>query len=304
MDDHTLSRRSVTSLLLWGSAATLTACSPSRKRPLDGSASTPDPSDSGTGSTDTTEERDTASSGDCGEAAAWAVGGTAAMLQKDCYPSPFESTPDTCALLCETTAGPCTADSADREDVSEGLSGLPVRLLFRVLDDSCRPVPGATVFIWHTQRSGVYSGETPAGAFCYGDDPSAARALYFRGHQNTDEDGIVAFDTCFPGWYPGRPPHIHIQVQLGEDLYLTTQVAFDDALSAEICSGHEDYATFGPPDTTLATDGVLGRVDDLTPYILDTQRMADGAMLASKTIVVRASLDTESCQARGGGAPL
>ena len=35
---------------------------------------------------------------------------------------------------------------------------------------------------------------------------------WLRGVQQTDEDGMVEFETIVPGWYAGRTPHIHIRV--------------------------------------------------------------------------------------------
>lgn len=236
----------------------------------------------------------------------WASGGTAAMTGKASYPDPFQ-TPATCTLTCETTEGPCTADTTEREDVSEGFSGLPMRLLFRVVDTDCEPVVGAQVLIWHTQRTGVYSGETPSGAFCYGNDPDAENHLYFRGYQTTDDDGIVAFDTCFPGWYSSRVPHIHLQVLVGDQLYVTSQVALDDDVCNAIYGSHPEYVDFGLPDTQVADDTVLGGVDDPSDYLLEYEQMDDGAMLAWKTITLRTSTAEDSCSADGGdggpGAP-
>ena len=37
---------------------------------------------------------------------------------------------------------------------------------------------------------------------------------WLRGVQQTDEDGIVEFETIVPGWYAGRAPHIHIRVSM------------------------------------------------------------------------------------------
>ena len=240
----------------------------------------------------------------CGEADSWATGGTAAMTAKDCYPDPFAAGVAACALLCQTTAGPCTADTLTRQDVSEGWPGLPVRLSLKfVRADTCEPVEGAFVEIWHTQRTGVYSGVTPSGAFCYGDDPDAENYLYFRGAQTTDAAGRVDFDTCYPGWYGGRAIHIHFRVYLGDDEYLTSQLFFADALTEEIFSSHPDYSEFGQPDTLNTTDNIIGGVDDLSPYVLDVQRMADGAMLASKVVAIRSSAGESLCSAGGMGGP-
>lgn len=35
---------------------------------------------------------------------------------------------------------------------------------------------------------------------------------WLRGVLQTDEDGMVEFETIVPGWYAGRAPHIHIRV--------------------------------------------------------------------------------------------
>ena len=49
----------------------------------------------------------------------------------------------------------------------------------------------------------------------------------------------------------------------------------------------------------IATDTVVGGVDDPSDYILNVERMADGAMLAWKTITIRSSLSEETCAAEG-----
>lgn len=262
-----------------------------------GSSSSGGSGSGGESSTSGDETTGTTGSEACGDADTWATGGTAAMTKKDCYPDPFANGLG-CALLCQTTEGPCTADTIERQDVSEGWGGLPVRLALKIVEaDSCAPIEGAVVEIWHTQRTGVYSGVTPSGAFCYGDDPDAENYLYFRGSQTTDADGRIDFDTCFPGWYSSRAIHIHFRVYLEGQLTLTSQLFFDDALNEAIFDSHPDYAEFGQPDTVNTTDNVIGGVDDLTPYILDVARMADGAMLASKAIAIAGS----ACSVGMGG---
>lgn len=225
----------------------------------------------------------------CGPAAAaWATGGTAAMTAKACYPDPFAAV-TACALVCSTTAGPCTAPAAERRDVSDAMPGLPVRLALKIVAAAdCAPIAGAVVEIWHTQRSGVYSGQTPSPGFCSGGDADAPSRTYFRGTQTTDASGRVDFDTCFPGWYPGRCIHIHVRVTVGGSDYLVTQLFFPDAINAEIFASHPDYTSYGPPDTTNASDGIFGGAANASRYVVDVARMSDGAMLASKVIAVRA----------------
>ncbi|MCA9710924.1 MAG: protocatechuate 3,4-dioxygenase [Myxococcales bacterium] len=256
---------------------------------------------SGSGAVD---ETGSTGAGDCEPASDWATGGTASMTAQDCYPDPFAGGVGACALLCQTTAGPSTADCIERHDVSEGLVGLPVRLALEFVNaDDCQPVAGAFVEIWHTQRSGVYSGVTPSGAFCYGDDPDAENYLYFRGSQTTDAQGRVDFDTCYPGWYGGRAIHIHFRVVLDGQEFLVSQLFFDDALNAEICTTHPEYADRGLPDTTNETDNIIGGEDDKSPNIHEIERMPYGAMLAWKTVAIRSSTQQAQCSTQGGGGP-
>lgn len=247
----------------------------------------------------------TTGSAECeGEATAWATGGTAAMTAKECYPDPFAGGVMACALICETTEGPCTADTMDRQDVSEGFPGLPVRLALLIVDaDACAPVGGARVEIWHTQRTGVYSGDTPNPGMCSGGDADAPNHLYFRGAQTAGADGRVNFDTCFPGWYQGRAIHIHFRVYVGADAFATSQLFFDPALTQEIFAAHPDYAEFGQPDTSNDDDNIIGGEAEIANYTLTTARMPDGALLASKVIAVRGALGDPTCSVGGGGMP-
>jgi len=256
-------------------------------------------SDTGSeGTADATTGDGTTGAIECGgPARAWAAGGTAAMTAQDCYPDPFAGGVLACALICQTTAGPCTtATTIDRRDVSEGFAGLPVRLALLIVDaDTCAPIAGVKVEIWHTQRTGVYSGVTLSPKQCYLADPGAAAFMYFRGVQTAGADGRVDFDTCFPGWYSGRAIHIHFRVIRGEQVYATSQLFFADALNAEVFATHPDYGEFGPPNTTNTTDGIFGDQADKPRYLLDTARMPDGAMLASKVVAVRSSLQDATC---------
>ncbi len=241
---------------------------------------------------DTAPPIDAPGGDNCGpEPTAWAVGGTAAMTAKACYPDPFAGDVGACPLVvCPTTAGPCTATAPVRQDVSEGYPGLPVRLALKLVTaGSCAPLEGASVEIWHTQVSGVYSGVTPSPGFCSGGDPEAPTKSYFRGIQTSDANGRVDFDTCFPGWYPGRAVHIHFRVVVGGTSYLVSQLFFPQPIVDDIFASHPTYTPEGAPDRTNDNDGVTAPIDDLAPYVVDVRRMSDGAMLASKVIAIRAA---------------
>jgi len=234
---------------------------------------------------------------DAADAGGWASGGTAGMA--DTYPDPFTDEPGAaCALTCAMTLGPCHSTTFDRRDVSEGITGLPVRLALRVVDEACQPVSGATVEIWHTARNGLYSGDGSSPdlnlAMCTSNDPEATSHNWFRGSQVTDARGRVDFHTCYPGWYSGRAIHIHFRVQIGTSAYIVSQLFFAETLTAEIFASHPDYAEFGQPNTTNSTDSQV-TAETVVPYILDTRRMTDGVMQAYKTLVIRSSLSDPSC---------
>ena len=237
---------------------------------------------------------------------AWARGGTAAIGDPARFPSPFTADlGSACALTCMTTIGPCHAASPERGDISDGWDGLPLRLALRVVDPDCQPVEGAIVEIWHTNHTGGYSGQIVA--MCNNNQDDVGKQ-FFRGYQRTDTNGTVGFDTCYPGWYRGRAVHIHLRVMTGSydandraASAVTTQLLFSDALNAEIFGGHADYHPHGQPDTTLETDNIVRGEADASRYLFDVQRMDDGVMFASKTLVIRKDLDAEICQAEGSG---
>lgn len=217
----------------------------------------------------------------------WAAGGTAAMRDPSRYPDPFATGLGVlCTVVSDTTAGPCTtAIDYDRVDISEGWTGLPMRLALKIVDAACQPLGGALVRIWHTNVEGSYSGETPRNDFCLLNQDHRG-SDFFRGVQTTDADGVVHFDACFPGWYPGRAIHIHFQIEQNGQSTRISQLTFPDDLINEIFAEHPDYVGFGPPDTAVATDGVFEDLADLAPLTLDVARMPDGWMLASKVVAV------------------
>jgi protocatechuate 3,4-dioxygenase beta subunit len=235
----------------------------------------------------------------------WATGGTKAMTALATYPDPFAAGLGTaCSLLCEATLGPCYANTLERMDISEGENGLPVRIAFLVVDETCKPLPGANVDIWHCGPDGLYSGED-ASDFCTSGDARARAARWYRGTQTSDANGRVYFNTCFPGWYSSRTIHIHFTLRLNGQEYVTSQLVFDDALDNEIVASQPLYSTRGQRDTTNATDNVVS-AESAPAYSFQTRRMTDGTMLAWKTLVIRSSLSTPACNLSGnagGGGP-
>lgn len=153
-----------------------------------------------------------------------------------------------CPAMPEMTAGPFPADGSNkgphgvanalaltgivRSDIRRSVAGargvapgIALTLTLQVVDtaDGCRPMPGAAVYLWHCDHQGRYS--------LYA--PGLEGENYLRGLQGADDDGNVTFSTVFPGCYPGRMPHVHLEVYASEQQALagqgrlkTTQFAF------------------------------------------------------------------------------
>ncbi|QFQ98621.1 intradiol ring-cleavage dioxygenase [Streptomyces phaeolivaceus] len=126
-------------------------------------------------------------------------------------------------LMSSVTEGPYCLDGAlVRKNITEGESGVPLTLRLTVVDatDCCTPVPGAAVEIWHCDAWGHYSGCTtaiPGGSAPAEseDDSTADDATCLRGYQIANANGVVKFETVFPGWYTPRTCHIHVKVHTG-----------------------------------------------------------------------------------------
>ncbi|MFI6009294.1 intradiol ring-cleavage dioxygenase [Streptomyces sp. NPDC051243] len=176
-------------------------------------------------------------------------------------------------LMSSVTEGPYYLDGAlVRKDITEGKSGVPLTLRLTVVDatDGCTPVPGAAVEIWHCDAWGYYSGYTTANpggsAPAESEDGSTADDnTYLRGYQIANANGVVKFETIFPGWYTPRTCHIHLKVHTGgqkEDgtyeggkVNYTGQLFFDDEIAQEIFT-LEPYSKHSGSYTTLDNDMV------------------------------------------------
>jgi len=134
-----------------------------------------------------------------------------------------------CLLTPQATEGPFYFDpKLERSDIRGGKPGVPVRLVVGVQGIDCRPLKGARVDVWHCDAEGTYSG------YDSGQQKDAKGETFLRGHQPTNDAGEAAFSTIYPGWYPGRTPHIHLKVILASNEVLTSQLYFPDELSDRI----------------------------------------------------------------------
>jgi hypothetical protein len=123
----------------------------------------------------------------------------------DADPSVIFSGNNSCVLSPEVTQGPYWVQGElVREDITDSQEGIPFTLDIQIIDvKTCEPVPEAFLEIWHCNSTGVYSGVIANGN---GDsnDSSNLDNTFNRGIQKSDSDGVVTFQTNFPGHYTGR----------------------------------------------------------------------------------------------------
>ena len=165
-----------------------------------------------------------------------------------------ESGEASCALTPAQTEGPFFFDTGFmRSDIRDGKPGVDLALSLRVVDgETCAPLPGALVEVWHADADGAYS----AFDVSQGNSADAAGQTFLRGFQTTDSAGLVQFRTVYPGWYPGRTPHVHLMVLLADrSALLTTQLYFPESVTDAVYA-LAPYAGRGPRSTTNAQDGV------------------------------------------------
>jgi protocatechuate 3,4-dioxygenase beta subunit len=184
----------------------------------------------------------------------------------------------TCTLTPEQTEGPFFVETGlVRSDIREGRAGTELRLALRVVDaDGCSPIAAAIVQVWHADAAGAYSAFDTS----QGNSADTLGETFLRGFQTTDAEGRVDFVTIYPGWYPGRTPHIHLMVQIGERNLLTTQLYFPEGVTDEVYE-QAPYNARGTRTTTNASDGVGG-----VPALIGNVSESAGAYATAFRLVV------------------
>lgn len=168
-----------------------------------------------------------------------------------------------CTARPQQTEGPYFVDEKlNRSDIRSNpadrvvKAGQLLRLRFRVSaisGNSCQPIPGAIVDIWHCDALGVYSDVA---------DPrfNTVGQKFLRGYQVTNADGTVNFLTIYPGWYQGRTTHIHFKIRTnyapGKSYEFTSQLYFDDAVTDQVYA-QQPYASKGQRTVNNSQDGIF-----------------------------------------------
>jgi protocatechuate 3,4-dioxygenase beta subunit len=167
-----------------------------------------------------------------------------------------------CVVRPASTPGPYYVDekllrSDIRSDPTDGTvkEGIPLALTLHVSSiakGACAPLVGAIVDVWQCDAHGVYSDAV---------DPlfNTTGKKFLRGHQITDQHGVVRFTTIYPGWYPQRTPHIHYKIRSPESAKspyeFTGQMYFHEGMSDRVYA-KPPYAARGKRTVSNATDRI------------------------------------------------
>jgi protocatechuate 3,4-dioxygenase beta subunit len=184
-----------------------------------------------------------------------------------------------CILTPEAAEGPFYFDpKLVRAAVAEGKAGAPLAVALDVVDaETCAALSKVRVDIWHCDGLGLYSG------YARQETGSAEGETFLRGTQFTDDGGAVRFDTIYPGWYPGRTPHIHFKVILDDKDLVAGQLYFPDAVSERVYATHSPYRERKQErDTVNATDFIF--LEQRGADTLADIKEADGSYRAALVI--------------------
>lgn len=184
--------------------------------------------------------------------------------------------PDPAPLTAQTTEGPYYLPlDLIRADIREGRPGIALDIVFSVFDQTGAPYLGASVDIWHCDSAGAYSGFAQPG------EKAGSGETFLRGTQLVDRHGLVTFHSLYPGWYPGRTPHIHFKVRRAGLTNLTSQFFLPDALSEFLYTQAPAYRRDALRDTLNSQDGIAIEAGDT---VLGNVREGDGRYIASLTV--------------------
>jgi len=195
-------------------------------------------------------------------------------------------TTGTCTTTPSETAGPFPTknpSSLAMIDITSDRTGVPLTLQLTIQNknNSCESLEGAVVDIWHCDKDGYYSEYGGSGM----QSMNLTSVHFLRGRQVTDANGLAAFTSIFPGWYPSRAPHIHVHIynSTGKSL-LVTQIAFPTSICDTVYTNATQFYLNGKQDTSNASDSVFS--DSLANEMATLSgSVNDGYVLTHKIVV-------------------
>ncbi|KAK6821627.1 intradioldioxygenaselike [Aspergillus parasiticus SU-1] len=244
----------------------------------------------------------------------------------------------TCILAPDVTEGPYyVSGELIRNDIKEDQEGVPLFLDIQLIDtNTCEPLPQIYLDFWHCNATGVYSGVVASGNG-NSDDETNIDSTFLRGLQKTNNDGIVQFQTIFPGHYTGRTTHIHVLTHPANETSVLPngtitgmydsksshvgQIFFDQDLIS-VVEETSPYSTNTQELTTNAEDSILAEeaetIDPFVEYVFLGDDVSEGifgwisvgvdstqytSVSAATFYTEEGGVENENSGMGGGGAP-
>lgn len=218
-------------------------------------------------------------------------------------PTVIFSANTTYALTPNNTIGPYyVSGEFIRSDITDGEPGVPMHLDIQFINiATCDPVKDLSIDIWACNSTGVYSGIDAA------QGQGGLDTTFLRGIQTTDAEGVVQFDTIFPGHYAGRATHEHVVSHMngtilpngtytGGKANHIGQLFFDESLRAAIEAtvpySSNTIEPMSNADDMWAPVSASANYDPFVEYVMLGNSLSDG-ILAFITIGIDVNDDFE-----------
>jgi protocatechuate 3,4-dioxygenase beta subunit len=158
----------------------------------------------------------------------------------------------------EVHLAPATAPSTGRV-APQGEPGAALQVSGVVVDTAGAPVPGASLYVYQTDREGYY-GVKPES-----DSRNPRLKVFLR----SDARGAWAFDTVRPGSYPGstNPAHIHFEVSASGHAPRIFEIVFEGDPFVTPGMRHEPAFSVRPIEGGRVTERIV-----LAPISRDGRR--------------------------------
>ncbi|KAJ5855033.1 hypothetical protein N7534_007576 [Penicillium rubens] len=191
-------------------------------------------------------------------------------------PDVLFGTDATCILGPEVTQGPYyVTGELVRENIAESQEGIPLYMDIQLIDtNTCEPIPEIYMDLWHCNSTGVYSGVVASGNG-NSDDETNLNTTFNRGVQKSNKEGVIQFQSNFPGHYTGRATHIHVLTHPANE----TKVLANGTISG-LYTSHSSHV-----GQIFFDQDLISAVDEVAPYSTNTQELtanADDSILAEE----------------------
>lgn len=159
---------------------------------------------------------------------------------------PLPAKASNCTPTSQTTDGPFYTKATTQRKIASNQSGYKIIYKLKIQNKNCKPLPNLTVSLWQANSQGQYS--------------LVKNSL--RGNQLTNKQGLVTFESIFPGWYPTRAAHLHVKILSQDQTLLSTQLFFPQELVDKIYQT-KPYLTKGKEQISKENDQIYQSLPNL-----------------------------------------